>query len=354
MPSNGDDASDHCLGAIFGTGTNGAWVEDVSKITKLGNTPASALGGEMIVNTEWGAFDNRVCVLSFKSSQSRLTICPFQRRHLPTSPFDNKLDREWINPRFQAFEKFISGMYLGEVTRNVILSLIDAAPKPILFGGKSSDVLNKHYGLDTAVMSEIEIAWRAGLQATSGASDAAKATPKSITSSDFEASLSDADRNTLQNIRQILINRLELHEQDVSLRDAAVVRRIVEMVAGRAAKLSGCAVAVTLVQTGRAVLGGGPAPPARKGEEKRIGVGVDGRFVTLPFCLKDGGSDFFSLVVSLSSIPTTKLPCANLFVYWSVRKLKAVSMLVWRRMEVVSEVGVDGDVFLINTDTYTL
>jgi len=65
----------------------------------------------------------------------------------------------------------------------------------------------------------------------------------------------------------------------VSLRDAAVVRRVVGMVAGRAAMLSGCAVAVTLVQTGRAVLGGGQAPPPRKGEEKRIGVGVDGSLI---------------------------------------------------------------------------
>lgn len=49
------------LGAIFGTGTNGAYVEDVSKITKLANSAAAAHGGSMIVNTEWGAFNNSVC-----------------------------------------------------------------------------------------------------------------------------------------------------------------------------------------------------------------------------------------------------------------------------------------------------
>ena len=206
--------------------------------------------------------------------------------HLPTSPFDNKLDRESINPRFQAFEKFISGMYLGEITRNVLLSLIDAAPKPILFRGKSSDVLNKHYGLDTSVMSEIEEAWLAGVKNLSEASDAVDGAPKSL-SSDFDVSLSEEDRKTLQSVRQVIIRRLELHEEDVSLRDAAVVRRVVGMVAGRAAMLSGCAVAVTLVQTGRAVLGGGQAPPPRKGEEKRIGVGVDGRLVSrfMPICI---------------------------------------------------------------------
>lgn len=205
-------------------------------------------------------------------------------------------------------------MYLGEVTRNVILSLIDAAPKPILFGGKSSEVLNKHYGLDTAIMSEIEETWLAGVKNPSEASDAVNGAPKSLSSSDFDASLSEADRKTLQSVRQVLIKKLEFHEEDVSLRDAAVVRRVVGMVAGRAAKLSGCAVAVTLVQTGRAVLGGGQAPPPRKGEEKRIGVGVDGRFVTrsVSFVVV---LIIPSRTVLLNSTRTTKLRCGSLSDY---------------------------------------
>ncbi|KAG2348648.1 actin-like ATPase domain-containing protein [Suillus weaverae] len=85
------------LSAIFGTGINGAYVEEVSKITKLCQNPTVAAGGEMFVNTEWGSFNN---------SQAAL----------PTTPYDNKLDCKSINPRFQAFEKFISGMYLGEIT----------------------------------------------------------------------------------------------------------------------------------------------------------------------------------------------------------------------------------------------
>ena len=48
------------LGAIFGTGTNGAYLEDVANITKFGNAPAAAEGGYMIVNTEWGGFNNSV------------------------------------------------------------------------------------------------------------------------------------------------------------------------------------------------------------------------------------------------------------------------------------------------------
>jgi hexokinase len=51
------------LGAIFGTGTNGAYVEEVANIKKLAKThpEETKMGGYMIVNTEWGAFNNSVC-----------------------------------------------------------------------------------------------------------------------------------------------------------------------------------------------------------------------------------------------------------------------------------------------------
>lgn len=86
---------------------------------------------------------------------------------MPFTLFDNRVDRISINPRKQAFEKMISGMCmslfhsshfhhaqsafsltdLGELTRNVVLHLVD---KQIIFQGHSSKALNAHYGLDTA------------------------------------------------------------------------------------------------------------------------------------------------------------------------------------------------------------
>lgn len=50
------------MGVILGTGTNAAYVESASKIPKL---PTAMTGGvsEMIVNIEWGAFDNEKVVL---------------------------------------------------------------------------------------------------------------------------------------------------------------------------------------------------------------------------------------------------------------------------------------------------
>ena len=70
--------------------------------------------------------------------------------------------------RKQTFEKFISGMYLGEIVRNILLSLIDTVPagkgnaaKPeqyILFGGHSTKTLNTQWGLDSSTLSDIEAA----------------------------------------------------------------------------------------------------------------------------------------------------------------------------------------------------
>ncbi|KAG9317153.1 hexokinase [Chiua virens] len=232
------------LGAIFGTGTNGAYVEEVANIAKFGNGPAAAEGGYMIVNTEWGGFDNT-------------------RSALPTTPFDNKLDRESINPRFQAFEKFISGMYLGEVTRNVILSLVDACPKPLLFGGRSTLSLNKQWGVDTAVLSEVEEAWQ-GIGR-------------------YASDTNTSDEERLTRVRDVIVQHLGFDASEVSLADADVIRQICGLVVTRAARLSACAVAAVLVQTGRARCTGSDTvkdpTAALRDEEQRIGVGVDGSLV---------------------------------------------------------------------------
>ncbi|KAF9574197.1 glucokinase [Mortierella alpina] len=117
------------IGAIFGTGTNGAYVENARNIKTM-----TADAGEMIINIEWGNFDKDKSVL-------------------PVTIYDNKLDRESINPGIHVFEKMISGMYLGEITRNVLLHLID---QRLLFEGTSSPTLNRHWGFETKFMSAIE------------------------------------------------------------------------------------------------------------------------------------------------------------------------------------------------------
>lgn len=110
------------MGAIFGTGTNGAYIEDTKKIKKLG--PVKGCPAQMVINTEWGSFDNALQVL-------------------PTTPFDQALDRETPNPGIQMFEKRISGMFLGEILRQTLISKLPA-PK-----------ISKPWSLDTAKMSDI-------------------------------------------------------------------------------------------------------------------------------------------------------------------------------------------------------
>ncbi|KAI9765932.1 MAG: glucokinase [Geoglossum simile] len=141
------------LGGIFGTGTNGAYVEKLSKITKISEYTEAEYDrstGEMIVNTEWGGFDNGL-------------------RVLPNSPYDEGLDKESVNQGMQMFEKRVSGMFLGEILRRAILALVHS-PEARLFGGEassSSDLgsttyiadyspLHKIWGIDTSFLSIVQ------------------------------------------------------------------------------------------------------------------------------------------------------------------------------------------------------
>jgi hexokinase len=85
------------LGAIFGTGTNGAYVEDMATITKLKNRDAKD-HPKMIINTEWGAFDNAVRTGLLVWGHRAALIQTLQRYVLPITRWDNALDRISINP----------------------------------------------------------------------------------------------------------------------------------------------------------------------------------------------------------------------------------------------------------------
>ena len=107
-------------------------------------------------------------------------------------------------------------MYLGEITRNILVALVDATPKSLLFGGKSTPALNKHYGIDTSFMSATEEAWI-------GTDESREAFILPPLSSDFKREeLSPVVAQKLDNIRQVIVKFLGFEEEDVSLRDAAV------------------------------------------------------------------------------------------------------------------------------------
>lgn len=180
-------------------------------------------------------------------------------------------------------------MYLGEITRNILLSLVDAAPKPLLFGGKSTKQLNTHYGFDTAIMSAVEEAWEGlkvvkseplganGLETPELKLEREKEPlPPLAAIWDFdEATLDEPTKENLRTIQKVIVEQVGFASEDVSLQDAAIVRWACALVAQRAAKLSGCAVATVLAQTGYAKLGGSDSP----GGPDKIGVGVDGSLI---------------------------------------------------------------------------
>jgi hexokinase len=130
------------LGAIFGTGTNGAYVEKLDRITKM-TKPSADVGeydkstGEMVINTEWGSFDNALKVL-------------------PDTPYDRALDKISVNPGIQMFEKRVSGMFLGEILRNAILALKEDAGLFETATIKANAALNSAWSVDTSVLSYIE------------------------------------------------------------------------------------------------------------------------------------------------------------------------------------------------------
>nr|GEU65761.1 hexokinase-1-like [Tanacetum cinerariifolium] len=119
--------SDVCVAVILGTGSNAAYVERAQAIPKWhGPHPKS---DEMVINMEWG---------NFKSL------------HLPLTEYDNALDAESLNPGEQIFEKMISGMYLGELLRRVLLRMADEAE---LFGETVPPKLKTPFILRTPEMS---------------------------------------------------------------------------------------------------------------------------------------------------------------------------------------------------------
>ncbi|KAK1791861.1 hypothetical protein P4O66_013835 [Electrophorus voltai] len=106
----------HCeVGVIIGTGTNACYMEELRHIDLVEGDE-----GRMCINTEWGAFGDDGALDDFITS------------------FDREIDAASINPGKQLFEKLVSGMYMGEIVRLVLLKMAKAG---LLFKGRVSDAL---------------------------------------------------------------------------------------------------------------------------------------------------------------------------------------------------------------------
>lgn len=120
------------IGLIVGTGSNACYVERVENAEMFeGDTDKS----HVLINTEWGAFGD----------DGKLDFIRTQ--------YDREIDEHSINPGKQIHEKMISGMYMGELVR---LLLVKFTKDGLLFGGKGTELLHKRGNFFTKYVSEIE------------------------------------------------------------------------------------------------------------------------------------------------------------------------------------------------------
>ena len=179
------DNRDCYVGLILGTGTNACYLEDSSKIAKWDGKRKT---NHMIINMEWGNFDQ-------------------SRKVLPFTKYDNELDANSINTGSQLLEKMISGMYLGEIARLVCLDLIASGD---LFSGRQSSRMSKQWGFETAFMSHME----------------------------------DDITNNLCHIKNLVAKEFGI--SNISMTDRKLLKKICEIVSTRAARLSAAGIAAVV------------------------------------------------------------------------------------------------------------
>jgi len=180
------------IGCIFGTGCNAAYVEICGNIPKLSHMNLDP-NEEMVINCEWGAFDNA-------------------HKILPRTQYDIIIDKDSPRPGQQCFEKMIAGLYLGELFRLVLVDLHENRRASFLEGADISP-LKKPYSLDASFLSDIE---------------------------------NDPYEN-LQETHDMLVNLMKITPTKPELE---LIRRLAELIGARSARLSACGVAAICKKKG--------------------------------------------------------------------------------------------------------
>uniref|UniRef100_A0A8C8IU01 Hexokinase-2 n=1 Tax=Oncorhynchus tshawytscha TaxID=74940 RepID=A0A8C8IU01_ONCTS len=195
------------VGLIVGTGTNACYMEEMQNVELVEGDE-----GRMCVNMEWGAFGDHGELDDFSTE------------------FDRAVDDCANNPGKQRYEKMISGMYLGEIVRNILLEF---TAKGLLFRGKLSERLKTRGIFETKFLSQIE-----------------------------------SDRLALRQVRSIL-QHLGLTSSTCD--DSILVKEVCSVVARRAAQLCGAGLAAVVDKIRQ----------NRNLSELKITVGVDGTLYKL-------------------------------------------------------------------------
>jgi glucose-6-phosphate 1-dehydrogenase len=249
------------IGLILGTGTNAAYMERLSRVEKWSG--GGDAGSGMAINMEWGAFGSGNDVHAFAL--------------LPFHSVDHELDVATPNPSKQRFEKMISGMYLGELARRLLVQLVAkgaifvtqraaagaaaAAAAAAAAGGGAAATAAAAGG------SAVAAAAAAAPGAAAAAIPSGLNTPWAFTTGDM-AELSEDASEDLRGVAGVVERALGIPGCSLDCRRKVV--EVCRLVAKRAARLAAGGVAAVATQIlSRAQAAGAEAPP-------RIGCAVDG------------------------------------------------------------------------------
>lgn len=253
------------LGAIFGTGTNGAYPEKLENIKKLDPKIRAHLESkgvkDMIINTEWGSFDNKL-------------------EFLPTTIYDETVDSETSNAGVHLFEKRISGMFLGEIVRLVILDL--HRRKLILNNYElGEDTLKNMSGggsirksdSSTTLISLTNYPRRPNTKRFSH-----------LVYTEWSLSTENLSRIQVDDSTELSVTELVLEEAlhiNTTYLDRLIIKKVTNAVSQRAALLASIAIAAVVLKTGRTglTLSDDGQLVQTKHNDEIVEVGVDGAVV---------------------------------------------------------------------------
>ncbi|KAF9572305.1 glucokinase [Mortierella alpina] len=173
------------IGIIFGTGTNCAYLENQSEITKIkpGAANYTSPTNMQLINTEWGAFGNTSGAL-------------------PANEYDVHLDARSSQPGKQLYEKMVSGLYISELARSVFH---DLALNGELFVDESGKGVETNQDLgDLAIKERFDGAMMGALEGDETAN--LEVIDQHFRTS-YNLKTSQSDRETIKHICQLISSR---------------------------------------------------------------------------------------------------------------------------------------------------
>ncbi|KAI7847933.1 hexokinase-domain-containing protein [Circinella umbellata] len=184
------------IGIVHNIGTNCAYYEKVGNIDKSlvqqQQQQGEDLNNDMIISTEWCNFGSRRGI-----------------GHLPMNRYDHLVDGESNNQGIHIFEKMTTGMYLGEIVRQILVDLVDRQILSFQTDDDDGDcLLRTPYHFDTSYMYVCE---------------------------------ADDDWENLEDTRVVLEEMCKVDETTQA--DREIVKKICELVGQRAAMLLGANIA---------------------------------------------------------------------------------------------------------------